>query len=427
MVIKVNIHFKNTNELTPHVRHAWQVFCKYAHLDSTETTGHAELTIGFSEDCDIRLSETFQNNLTNKIYDHQRWFSDEPLLRCADGSPDYLGTAFYLVNCIQEYADTQLDYKNRFQFENSFQHTFNCAEETLVSNYFNHLIEENGFLKAITNKPNRQSKIFLTHDIDKLYWSFHHDGFWALKRGRFDIILKLIFFEIVGRQEWKNVDKIMAIEDEHDVRSVFFWLVNKGKVNKLEFNADYSVKSQTVQRFMSMAHEMGFENGIHKSISDDSFEIEIDKLGFQPLGNRYHHLKFNLPVDFPKIERSGLKLDCSLGFAEKYGFRNSYGLPVRMFNPIEERPYNFVQASLHLMDNTFRFYNGIGPGETWKRMLDFLEKNNHNSVITILWHNTFFTRYKFGGYIKCYKNLLDYMRENNINSVSMKEIIEEYG
>ena len=43
------------------------------------------------------------------------------------------------------------------------------------------------------------------------------------------VILNLILFELTRRPHWRNIDKIIKINNEHDVRSTFFWLVNKGK------------------------------------------------------------------------------------------------------------------------------------------------------------------------------------------------------
>ncbi len=426
-MIIVRTRFSHAGELKPHLVHVWDVFCQYSQTQWEEVESEPHITIGFGADCEVHFSNTFKNQMEQATFEADKWFGDELMLKMEDGSNDYLGTAFYLVNCLQEYGETELDHKQRFRFDRSVQHAFGVTQQNVVAHLFNRLIDENDSVAKLFKKPKRISKIIITHDIDKLYLSFLHDGFWALKKGRIDIILKLIFNEVVGKQEWKNIDRIMRMEDEYDVKAVFFWLANQGKVNAIESNADYAMESEVVQGYLKLGAELGHESGLHKSISMDSFQTEFQKLGFIPVANRYHHLKFAMPTDFPKIDTSGLKADLSLGFAEEHGFRNSYGLPLKMFDPVAKKPYAFVQIPLSMMDNTFRFYNGKNPEETWKEMYGFMEANKSNCVLSVLWHNPFFTPYKFGGYLKCFKNLLGYMKEEQIGYTTIAEILDEYG
>jgi hypothetical protein len=170
----------------------------------------------------------------------------------------------------------------------------------------------------------------------------------------------------------------------------------------------------------------GSENGLHKSISAETFKQEIAKFGATPLGNRYHYLKYNLPEGFESLEGTGLKLDASLGFAEEIGFRNSYGLPYNPYNFKTREPFNFVEAPLHVMDRTYFQYKKLSPADAWLDLLDFFERNRENCVLSILWHNNFFSNYKFKGYMELYKKILMYIVENQFKTLTQKEIIDQY-
>ena len=74
-----------------------------------------------------------------------------------------------------------------------------------------------------------------------------------------------------------------------------------------------------------------------------------------------------------------LKVDCSLGFAETPGFRNSYGQPFLPYNLSEDRPYRFVEVPLNIMDGTFQRYMKVPVKETATRVIDFFEKNKYDS------------------------------------------------
>ena len=137
------------------------------------------------------------------------------------------------------------------------------------------------------------------------------DGFNVLKKGRVDQFFKMLLRVAIGRPDWLNIDKIMKLESEYDCKSVFFWIVNKGKINDRERNADYSFHSKSIQKQFHRVADNGFENGIHKSISPQTFKEEFVKFGKLPISNRYHYLKFRL-LEPTRYRECGLKIDASL-------------------------------------------------------------------------------------------------------------------
>ena len=108
------------------------------------------------------------------------------------------------------------------------------------------------------------------------------------------------------------------------------------------------------------------------------------------------------------------------------GFRNSYGLPFNPYNFKDQKAFTFVEAPLHIMDRTFFQYRKQSPREARDAIFDFFSKNRTQCVLSILWHNNFFTNYKFSGYLDLYKQILAYIRDNNFRPVSAQEIIQQY-
>lgn len=379
------------------------------------------LRVSDSEQAPIQVSKKFAADFTARKFNHLENLRHSGFIELENGQRDYLSTAFYMLACLQEYDTSQPpDRLGRFKFENSYQHTLKLATENRVQFCFDKLAEKIGIPSADT-----PSRFFLSHDIDLVYGSLLQDGFYAFKRGRLDIIFRLLMNVGMSRPDWLNIDKIMALESEYDLRSTFFWIVNKGKAGELE-NADYDFSSGKIQRLIKKVEETGFENGLHKSISSDTFQQELDRFEKRPVSNRYHYLKFSLPQGFDVIEQAGLKLDASLGFAETIGFRNSYGQPYNPFNVKERRAYSFVEVPLHVMDRTFFQYEKMSPKEAKKQVIDFFERNNQNCVLSVLWHNNFFTNYKFKGYLDLYKSILLYIRENNFTTITQEELLTNY-
>ena len=352
-------------------------------------------------------------------------FTREGFLKMPNGECDYLSTAFYLLSCAQEMDENKKDRLGRFPFAVSYQKHFNCANQNRVQYCFDQLVKLNPKLKH-HQKPDRRSRIFLSHDVDFINGALLQDGFFALKALNVTAMFKIMFSNLLVKPQWLNMDKIMQIESEYDFKSTFYWLVNKGITADGYKNSDYDFNSERVQAQFKAVAEKGWENGLHKSISSESFDAELAKYGEMPLGNRYHFLKFRPLDDFMKIQQSGLKFDTSLGFAEEIGFRNNYGLPYHPYDFKQKKAFDFVECPLHVMDTTLHHYQKMTAKEAYCKIISFVEKNAQDAVISVLWHNNYFTPYKYGTYFKLYKDLLAYFYEHQFEGITQQEIIEQY-
>jgi hypothetical protein len=402
--------------LQPELNYLFKIFGlnKNVKVEVAAAENKSLYSIGTNTENTFRLSDNFiQSKLTINQFNNNGFFESAP------GIPDYLSTAFFCLTSLQEFGNTGLDNLGRFPYKHSYQYKFGNIKRNIVQECFDQMATRLGLPPQETN-----STFFLSHDIDSVYGSIKEDGFNVLKRGRFDLFLGMLLKIALGKPEWLNVDKIMKIESEYDCRSTFYWIVNRGWVDKNP-NADYDFHSHQIQNHFNRVVSQGFENGIHKSLSDESFVDEIKKFGTMPAGNRYHYLKFNLPKGYDAIEDAGLKLDASLGFSEQCGFRNNYGLPFHPYNFENRRPYTFVEMPLHVMDRTF-FNQHMDLKTAAQEIFDFFEANRKNAVLSVLWHNNFFTEYKYKGYLSLYKNILMYIKEGNFGTVNQEQIIQKY-
>jgi len=286
-------------------------------------------TVSSSTDCDIPVRS--ENIADASRLSFGKDFTKDGFLMLENGDKDYLSTAIYLLSLAQELDGSKKDAFGRFPYSDSYQKHFSAVLENRVQHCFDDIIVANPKF-SLFKKPNEKSSIFISHDVDFINGALVQDGFHALKKLNIPAIFQIILSNLLVNPQWLNMDKIMKIESEYDFISTFYWLVNKGLSKEGIKNADYTFRSKKVQTQLQLVSDSGWENGLHKSISDDSFKTEIEKLNFIPTGNRYHFLRFRPHDDFELINDAGLKFDTSLGFAEEIGFRNSYGLPYRPFN-----------------------------------------------------------------------------------------------
>jgi hypothetical protein len=62
-----------------------------------------------------------------------------------------------------------------------------------------------------------------------------------------------------------------------------------------------------------------------------------------------------------------------LGFAEHYGFRNSYGKAFQPFDISSNKPFDFVEAPLNFMDTTFHQYIKMPSSKIGDIIIEFYE------------------------------------------------------
>jgi hypothetical protein len=397
---------------------------KNIYFERTHNPQSAQLILS-----ELDMAASFFDNLRAGIFSHLRHFKEDCFVRNTnEGAPQYLATIFYMVNCLQEYnaTETALDKYGRFRYTESFQYRFQNVTENLVQKCIDAFCEEHIVLKEFANK-HQSSKILLTHDIDSLFGAWKMESRWAFKKGRLGLMLKFIFEVFLQNHTWFNIDKILKIHTENDVKSTFFWITKQGRGDFGIKNADYDIKSMKVQEVLHTILRADFEIGLHKSSLKTSFLEEMKDLpAGHILANRFHFLKFNVPQGWQDLEKNEVALDASLGFAEAYGFRNSYGLPFQPFDWNQQRTLQTLVTPLNIMDGTLDYYMKIPVNQIQNHITDFLDEHKNDCLLTLLWHNTEFSEYTFKGYLDVYKGVLRYINDNKMAVTTVQNILEEY-
>lgn len=366
----------------------------------------------------------YRNLLVDNQYSYKFHFKGECAIKNNEDQDDFIALAFYMINCFQEYSEESDSYDKfgRFLFEKSYQHEYDNIEDNLTQKALGNFCLR--FLKGHSLRK-INSRLFISHDIDTINGAILQDGYWALKHKRIDIILKLIFNAGMLRPDWKNMDKIMNINDEYSIKSTFFWLVNKGKGLYGIKNADYNCTS--LKPLMKRIEKKGSFNGIHKSCSNDSLQEEIKKFPLNAKYNRFHFLRYKIPDLWDQLSNSQILIDFSLGHAQRYGFRNNYGFPFKPYNLKTQSAYSFIEVPLNMMDSTFHRYMKIPSSKTADEIINFIKKNQSNCILSLLWHNTYFSDFKYHGYLDEYKKIMGYIYEMKIDHITPAEILKEFG
>lgn len=394
-------------------------FNKKARFFYVRSRAEADVTVGIANENDVRLSELFFSLLAARTTHHSKHLNDKGLVIISDNNAiDYLSSIFYYVNCIQEYFNGNVDQYGRFSYKDSIQYKLGSTEKNFVQQLIDEFCAACPFLSHLSNVE-RASSIFLTHDIDYVFKAKNEDGMFALKNKRWLDIIKLLFNHYLGKPDWLNIDSIVELEQQYGVSSTFFWLAVKN-----EWNSDYNFNSSLIQHQLQMVKTSGSVNGIHKAIGNHTFDEELKLFTDEIIANRYHFLKFKVE-ELVALEAAGIKIDSSLGYTEAIGFRNSYGHPFMPFDLINNRVLNVVEVPMQIMDRTL--FNTFLPLNKQREMLsNWLEQNKYNSLITVNWHNNFFTDLTYKGYKELYREILDFSAQHNMKCYLPNDIVQEY-
>jgi hypothetical protein len=346
---------------------------------------------------------------------------------------DIIASAFYFLSGWNEFVSGKNDELGRITYEGSIIKELGIINFPVVNYYFD--ILKTAIERAYNTKvkDNLWSKnefaVALTHDIDNCMSAWLEGSFSEIKKGRIFSVPGLILKRVFSKDEWFNFDLISEIEKEFDSTSTYYFLPGKGKSGKFA-NADYDISSAEIQSVIKTLSDKGNEIGVHGSFGShmdkELLMDDIRRVNRKDLkGNRFHFLMFDLKKTTGVLEDSGIKYDSSLGFSDQTGFRRGTCLPFYIYDFHKNRISDVIEIPLIVMDAALRNSMKYKPSdEKLFSELEVLmeETRKFHGVLTILWHNNYFSDYKYKGWKDVYINILKACKEKNALIISAGKI-----
>ncbi len=340
---------------------------------------------------------------------------------------DWAAACFFFLSGFQDW--TVLRKGSRFRSREALQYRLEVHRLPLVNYYFEVL--RNALQEAYNVDINPRGDyplLFLSHDIDTLNRGWLEGGFAELKALRWQNAIALLVKRLIGRDDWYNLGKIMAMEEGMGVHSTFFFLPRKGKEN-----ADYDITKPKYQKWIQQLQGRSFEVGVQGSKgthgSASHLGADLKRLKYRVFGNRFHYLYFRPQTSYRALEKNKLKYDSSMGFYDEVGFRHAYCFPFRLWNFDENRPVEFLELPLVVMDTTLekQKYLYARRDDAIVTIYDLLkEVLQFNGMMSLLWHNNYFSDYKYNGWRNVYAQSVKSALEMGYKSKTGYLIWEEF-
>ena len=364
---------------------------------------------------------------------------------------DILKSAFYLLSAYQESEDVEMDEFGRFSYTNSIQKRLNITTIPIVNYYFEMIIqglEEYCKFHSLRFKRKRlfdQFGFFLSHDVDRV--EFYHPREVAFKvkqmlglapltysyRSTFVLFIKgviHILSPFKKKDPWWNFDWIIQLEKQLNIRSTFFFLKqeHKNRDSRYQFS-DNKIKS-LINKLISQGFEIGLHGSFDSSNNPTMLKKQADELSsvlsHTPKGIRQHFLRFKTPDTFKHQIAAGLEYDCTLGFAEHDGYRNSYCYPFKPYDFEKNQMLDIWEIPLTMMEVSMLNYRKTNLDELRLSVLHHIEEaKKFGGLFSLLWHNCRLMNEEYSGIEKFYPNLLKQIIQLGADSLTGEEIVNK--
>ncbi|RSK47162.1 DUF7033 domain-containing protein [Hymenobacter rigui] len=379
-------------------------------------------------------------------------FDDQParpLLELLPGGrarvqADVVSAAFYLLSGWQEFYSSERDQHGRFPYAASVQQRYGFVTVPVVNYYFEVLraaVEHAGGqpLRPRGWADGRAWATFITHDIDNLYSAWKAPAKAALQRRNWLDFARRYWQHLTQKDVWDNLTEVQQTVAKYGAKSTFFFLPEHRKAANGTPNADYRI--QKAWPMVVALEKQGAEIGLHASYRTDTnehssseFLWEVERVTSQETGQntgiRFHYLRWE-PRLMPYIFSSWVQFayDSTLGFAEHYGFRNSYCLPFRPFVFQRREAADFLEIPLNVMDATLHHpkYLQLAPEEILPALTPmFQEIERFGGVCTVLWHNENFDPANTRNGPREFRALMEYLCSRNVAFVNGSDICQSF-
>ena len=363
-------------------------------------------------------------------WDGEAW----PVLFPSEHGGDLVASAFYWLSGWQEVTTTARDVHGRFPYDASLQAALGCVGQPLVDVYRSVLAERLEERGVPVQRPTWQGKpwaVALTHDVDLLRKRRLGTLARAVSRrdGRRGGAVRQAL--AAPNPRFASLDRIAETERTRGVGATYFF---KTPAARSRWDVPYDFGPKLRRRIADLEAD-GFEVGLHPGYFAHDHAVlmgeERDLLGAvtsEPLTSvRQHFLRFD-PVVTPRLqEAAGFRLDASLGFAGREGYRRGTCSPFRLFDTAANAPLDLWELPLAVMDTTLFTHRGLGAAEAERVILDlFAATRRVGGCCVLLWHNTIYDEVDYPGRGAVFERTLDAALADGAAALSLRDTLTTY-
>ena len=397
-------------------------------------------TVAFFENREVYSRSTLQW----RFWENERW----PVLfgGTSEEKDDFIASSFFWLSGWQEYTVRRRDFHGRFPFEASLCHELGIGGMPCVDAYRERLgryLQDVGVPIKRRTWNEKQWAFCPTHDIDYMRK-------WRLGMIYREVVHYLLANQLqqslIGRLKrfgaflfdfLKPVDAFRSslkriIKETHKrggKGTYFFKTAAHGPRDVY-----YSLNRSRVKRILSWLLAHDFEIGLHPSyfaynhqgyMSDEKNHLER-ACGQEVISVRQHYLRYEINTSRLHVDE-GFKIDSTLAFADREGFRRGTCLPFKVFDVEKNEELDLWEMPLSIMDGTvfnYRHLTGDAALQTTTDTMQWCKR--FGGVCVALWHNTLWDELDFPGWGDHFISSIDYAEREGAHMGTLKDSLAIY-
>lgn len=332
---------------------------------------------------------------------------------------DIFGFIYWMLVRVEEVHSEATDRFGRFKSDASFLSKAGWTRRPVVDEIlmlFGRLIN---ICWPDLTPERKQCNVLPSHDIDRIkrIGPAHVSDYFALINGSRAVLLDVLKRKSrhnrfpsrrPGRKDRKIDNRPWEIEwlvnksNEHNVASTFHFLCGRSSVLK---DHSYSVSHPAVRDLIKWVYENNQNVGLHPSFNScndsivlsrevEAFRTLLEDLSIKQGGveSRMHYLKWHHPLTLTLLDKAGVSVDTTLGYADEAGFRCGTCHEYPGFNPISGERTGIRIRPLVVMDVAVLKKPLLDYDEEKKILSHLLSLKEQckffGGNFTLLWHNT---------------------------------------
>jgi hypothetical protein len=344
---------------------------------------------------------------------------------------DIVAATFFVTSGYEETIIPDRDHAGRFPANRSLRWP-GLIKRPLVDEWAQSMSKS---FKFESHRINSRFAIALSHDIDSLNKGTLEALYDRLirhpDRHTLSAIWRIITEHLRRGDLYDNLHDLVKNEKARDVRSTFYMLKKTGYSE----DANYEWNEPSVLNWMRDIVAEKWEIGLHGSffsLTDKAFLVQEKReleqvLGHSVRGGRQHFLRFTIPDSWTTQSDAGFFYDTTLGYADAIGFRNGLARPFQPFDVQTRKRLTIWEMPLVIMDATLKQYLGLSAEKAYSQSTEILQSVRQvNGMVAVLWHNTYFTSYKYPGYAQVYWQIIDWCKKNGGTCGPAGELLDHY-
>jgi hypothetical protein len=332
-------------------------------------------------------------------------------LDLATGKPDWLGEIFEWLSASQEREIIERDSVGRIPYSQTIFSREKLSPRkpyaSLLMAWMQHALQggtTTEFLsRAISPIHGVKHAVICSQDID-FYGVGTGSTFFRLIKNLgiaalvsrswpfFSANMELLFAFLTGKNVGYYLPEMARVTAQRNIHSTMFVIARR--THRRDSNYELAQITSCLADAQKWGHSVELHGSYTSIIECGSLTAESATVqtvtGRKTRGNRQHWLRFdNHEKLFGALAEAELIFDSTLGFSETVGFRNGASFAFPPYDFRSERPHNFLEIPLVLMDVSLEAASkslGREPRELAEEVLQESRRLGWGGV-SILWHN----------------------------------------